>query len=126
MKSKHNQQFNTLTSTEANDLVKKNFDANYWAFIVKNMNYPEITINPTNEKISFPDFIPFKDLANEVIVDLEKTKNEIKICRVCEMYFNINNEDGIFGDPSKLQNFICSECSKKMSAKDFYDNFMIM
>jgi hypothetical protein len=122
MKSK--QQFNIYSRSEANLLVKKDFNANYWVFIIQNMNYPEIKYDHDSKRISCPGFIPFKDLAVEVISDLERNKNNIKACKVCEMYFDINQEDGIFGDPDNLENFICGSCSEKITAKEFYEKFM--
>ncbi|MBF0383038.1 MAG: hypothetical protein HQL69_18610 [Magnetococcales bacterium] len=120
------QQFNTYSLDEANLLVKKYFNANYWLFIIQNMNYPEIKYDPDSGQITSPGFIPFKDLALEVIQDLEGKKDEVKECLVCTQYFDINKEDGIFGDPENLDGFICGGCSMQISAKEFYEKYMVM
>jgi hypothetical protein len=123
---KNSQQFNTYSLDEANTLVQRDFSTNYWVFITQNMNYPEIKYDTDNGQITCPGFIPFKDLALEVISDLERKKDDIKKCQVCHMYFDVNKEDGIFGDPDNLERFICGYCSKKISAKEFYEKFMVM
>jgi hypothetical protein len=121
---KNSQQFNTYSLDEANLLVKRDFNANYWVFIIQNMNYPEIKYYPDSGQITCPGFIPFKDLALEVISDLELNKNNVKECQVCKMYFDINSGDGIFGDPDNLERFICNRCSHKLSANEFYEKYL--
>ncbi len=123
---KSNQQFNKFSLNEANLLVKKNFKSNYWVFIIKNMNYPEIKYDHGSEQISCPDFIPFRDLALEVISDLERKQDDVRKCQVCGQYFDVNMEEGIFGDPDNLDRFICSACSRKISAREFYEKYMEM
>ncbi|MBF0195927.1 MAG: hypothetical protein HQL71_15315 [Magnetococcales bacterium] len=123
---KSEQQFNAFTRSEANLLTQRDFNASYWIFIIQNMNYPEITYDIDNEIISCPGFIPFRELAVEVINDLESRKSDIKDCKVCTLYFDINTEDGIFGDPTKMDIFICKTCAKKITAKDFYESFLVM
>jgi len=120
------QQFNIFTLEEANTLVADDFNVNYWIFIVKSMNYQEIQFDSKKQQISCPDFIPFKDLAVEVINDLKKNRIDIKVCESCKSYFNINDEDGIFGNPDTFERFICKICSEKMSAKAFYEKHMMV
>ena len=116
----------TYSLQEANVFVQKDFSVNYWVFIVQIISYPDIKCDPENGQITCPDFIPFKDLALEVIRDLECRTKDIKECQVCSMYFDINKEEGIFGDPNKLNNFICDGCSKKITAKEFYEQHMVI
>ena len=96
------------------------------AFIVQNINYPEIRCDTNSDQITCPGFIPFRDLALEVVSDLERKVDDVKDCRVCKQYFDINKEGGIFGDPDKLENFICQDCSTKISAREFYEKYMAM
>ena len=121
---KNSQQFNTYSLDDANTLVKRDFSANYWLFVIQNMNYPEVKYDTDQSQITCPGFIPFKDLALEVISDLERNKDNVKECQVCNMYFDINSGDGIFGDPDNLERYICSGCSEKISAKEFYEKYM--
>jgi hypothetical protein len=123
---KSEQQFNVYTRSEANLLAQKDYSAHYWIFIIQNMNYPEITYDLEADIISCPGFIPFRELAVEVINDLENHNSDIKDCKVCTMFFNVNTEDGIFGDPANMDSFICNPCSKKISAKEFYESFMVL
>jgi hypothetical protein len=121
---KNSQQFNTYSLDEANTFVKRDFSANYWIFVIQNMNYPEIKCDQKTGEITCPGFIPFKDLALEVIIDLERNKNNVKECQVCNHYFDINKGDGIFGDPDNLERFICNGCSHKISANEFYEKYL--
>ncbi|MBF0381405.1 MAG: hypothetical protein HQL69_10325 [Magnetococcales bacterium] len=121
---KSEQQFNVFTRTEANQLSQKDYSASYWIFIIQNMNYPEITYDVDADIIFCPGFIPFRELAVEIINDLDSRMDDIKDCQVCTMYFDVNKEDGIFGEPEKLNRFICSTCAQKISAKEFYESYM--
>jgi len=124
MKSK--QQFTIFTLQEANIQVKRDFAANYWIFIIQSLNYPEITYDKNSDQITCPGFIPFRELALEVIDDLQQKRGDIKECEICHGYFDINSEEGIFGDPGRLEKFICNGCSCKISGRDFYDKFLVM
>ncbi|MBF0454237.1 MAG: hypothetical protein HQL72_05385 [Magnetococcales bacterium] len=121
---KSNQPFNTYSLDEANTLIKQQFDAKYWLFIIQNMNYPEISFDTANNAISCPGFIPFRDLALEVVADLDRQKSDVKKCQVCQHFFDVNKEEGIFGDPEKLERFICKACSQNISARTFYENYL--
>ncbi len=115
-----------FTIQEANAIVQQAFEAGYWRFIIQNMDYPEIELDPEGERIRCPGFIPFKELALEVIDDLAKKKDDIKRCRACEHYFDINREDGIFGDPQNFERFICQGCAESMSAKVFFEKHLLI
>ena len=123
---KQSQQFNSYSLVEANLLIKRDYNSHYWAFIVQNMNYPEIRCDSDSGQITCPGFISFRDLALEVVNDLERKADDVKDCRVCGSYFDVNREDGIFGDPAKLERFICQDCSTKISAREFYEKHMAM
>ncbi len=123
MKSK--QEFNTWSLEEANQLIKKQLPRNYWIFLIQQMFYPDIQFDENLNIISCPGFIPFRDLAIEVLQDLDKRKKDIKECLVCDRYFDVNKEDGIFGDAGNLEKFICNRCSNKISAKEFYDRYLL-
>ncbi|MEO5330698.1 MAG: hypothetical protein H7839_01635 [Magnetococcus sp. YQC-5] len=124
MKSK--QEFHTWSVEECNQLIKHSFNRNYWIFLIQQMQYPEIKFDEASNQISCPTFIPFRDLALEVVQDLNKRKKTIKPCLVCSRYFDINQEDGIFGDTTQLEKFICNACANKISAKEFYEHHLVM
>lgn len=123
---KFKQEFNVWSLDEVNKLVNQSFSKNYWHFIILQMNYPEIQMEATSGQISCPAFIPFRDLALEVMQDLRKRNHVIKACQVCTHYFDINKEDGIFGDTQKLDRFICLTCANKMSAKEYFERYLVM
>ena len=108
---------------EANQLIKRNFDKEFWIFILKMTDYPEIYFDTQEEKIVCPGFIPFANLATEVIDDLDM--ETVRHCQICEKVFDINKEDGIFGNLANLEHFICQTCAEAMSAKTFFDKHRV-
>lgn len=108
---------------EANALIAKEFDKELWRLIVGRMDYEEIIFDRENEEIVAPDFIPFADLAMEVIAEMDPAS--IHRCQVCSQIFDINKEDGIFGDPTNLDHFLCQSCSESMSAKTFFNKHLV-
>lgn len=108
---------------EANVLVDRPFDKAFWLFVLQQVNYDELFFDDKNEEIVCPGFIPFADLAIEVINDLDPAT--VHRCKICTQVFDINKEDGIFGDPTNLKHFICQACSETMSAKTFFDKHLV-
>lgn len=106
---------------EANDYFKLNLDKRYWEFIVQQLNYKEISYNPKLNALFFPSYIPVKDIIGEILKEIDKGSISVIKCQICEYYFDINKEEGIFGDPQNMERFICSPCSQNLSAKDFYE-----
>ncbi len=114
-------QIKELSIDEANQYLKVDFDQNYWEFLIKQINYKEIRFE--NSRITFPPFIPFVEVVKEILQEIEEGM-ETACCRVCQKYFNIDQEDGIFGDPQNLDRFICKACSLTLSARDFYEKYL--
>jgi hypothetical protein len=113
-----------LSIEEANHSLQVDFDQNYWKFLVKQINYREIHFE--QGAIVFPPFIPFEEVVKEILQEIKDGEIETACCQVCQSYFNINQEDGIFGDPQNLDRFICKDCSLKISAREFYENHLKM
>ncbi|MFQ5560422.1 MAG: hypothetical protein ACE5FU_07550 [Nitrospinota bacterium] len=111
---------------EANTRIGKNFDEKYWRFLVTQIvQYPEISFSST-KGIESPSYIPLKEVILEILGEIDGGSIDVESCEVCKEYFDINKEDGIFGDPSALKNFICQSCSLKLSAKEFFDTFLVL
>ena len=118
-----NKEMSYWSIAEANVLVGRNFDKEFWQFILQQINYDEIFLDTQKEEIACPGFIPFADLAIELIDDLDSSA--IHRCQICAKVFDINKEDGIFGDPENLDHFICQSCSETLSAKSFYNKYLV-
>lgn len=108
---------------EANGLVGRKFDKAFWLFVLQQIDYEELFFDTQKEEIVCPGFIPFADLATEVIHDLDPAT--VHRCQICAGVFDINEEDGIFGDPTNLKHFICQTCSEAMSAKTFFNKHLL-
>ncbi len=117
-------QIKELSIEEANQSLKVDFDQNYWEFLIKQINYHEIRFE--KGKIVFPPYIPFGEVVKEILQEIKAGNVETASCRVCQKYFNINQEDGIFGDPQNLDRFICKACSVALSAREFYEKHLKM
>ncbi|MBF0369298.1 MAG: hypothetical protein HQL52_07585 [Magnetococcales bacterium] len=118
-----NPPYDRFSLEEANQLVAQDYDIHFWQFIIQQINDAEIRFDEAKEQIVCPGFIPFKELALEVIADLDP--EVISCCRVCAYYFDINQEEGIFCDPANLEGLICKSCSEKITARDYYEKFMV-
>jgi len=112
--------------TEANEQVEQELDEKYWDFLINRINYKEISFDAKKKEIVFAAFIPVRDIIIETLEEIEKGYIDVLQCRVCEGYFDINKNEGIFGDPQKLKHFICDKCSRNISAKDFYDKHLAL
>ena len=114
----------TLTKDigELNVALDTHFDTPFWSFIFSKIGYNEITFNAEEGTVTYPEFIPLEDMVRDVLdrVDQEQTI----VCAACRCVFDLNEEDGIFGDPEKLARFLCRRCSEEISARDFYYKYL--
>lgn len=113
------------TVLEANQRLKTDYSSAYWAFLIRMLNCQEVKFDVTEGKISFSNYIPLTELLNEVGKQIQDSTIVPQICRVCSEYFDINREDGIFGNPANLEGFICKTCAEKLSALDFYMHHLV-
>ena len=112
----------TWTVAEVNGHLKENFDGYYWEFLVRSINCKDVNWQEKAQIIEFSEFIPLKTL---LVEQLEKiSKESVEQCQECSRYFDIDQEDGIFGDTENLRHFICSKCAHSLSAWDFYQNHL--
>lgn len=115
MKNVHNR---TRNLGELNLDLGVTFNTDYWAFIFARVGYPEIVFDAASAVVTYPEFVPLEDLLRDVIRGLDR--DQVVACEECRGLFDIGEEDGIFGDPEKLEGFLCRRCSETTSARDFY------
>ncbi len=106
--------------TEANQHLQQDFSAVYWAFLIAQVNYKEVSFDSATQAIVFPEYIPLKSLLKDVLDNIKQGIIAVRQCRVCQQYFDVNKQDGIFGDNENLERFICKDCAQTLSAWDFY------
>jgi len=114
----------TLTIAEANESLNVDLEPALWAFIVKMINYPELTFDANAKVISYEGFVPFTELAKEWIVGINDNTYDVQKCQGCEAYFDINTAEGIYGKPDDLEAFICIPCADKMTAREYYQRYV--
>ena len=123
MTLKHLQQ-DSWTIEQANQQIQQKYDEQYWQFLIKIINIKEVIWNADYKKIDFAEYIPLKTLINEVLERLPTDEFMVQKCQVCQHYFNVNKEEGIFGDSDNLELFICQPCAQSLTAWDFYQNHL--
>ena len=114
----------SLSVAEANQSLNVDLEPGLWHFIVKMINYPELSFDEQASIISYEGFVPFKELAKEWIVGINDNTYDVQKCQGCEAFFDINTAEGIYGKPDDLDAFICIPCAKKMSALHYYQNYV--
>ncbi len=112
------------TIEQANQQLKQEYDQQYWQFLVRLINIKEVKWNAKNNSIDFAEYIPLKTLINEVLERISTKEFMVEQCHVCRHYYNVNEDDGIFGDTEKLIHFICEKCAQSLSAWEFYQNHL--
>ena len=105
---------------EANTQTQRDLSPEYWAFLIAQVNYSEVTFDSAAQQVTFAEYIPLRGLLAEVLTRIENGNVSVTQCRLCEHYFDMNNADGIFGDTDELARFICKDCASTLSAWDFY------
>ncbi len=114
----------SLSVTEANQALNVDFEARMWEFMVKMINYPELEFDTTTDLIYFMNYVPFEALAKEWIAEINEGTYDIRNCEVCAGYFDVNKTDGIYGNPTDLEEFICFPCAERMTAREYYERFI--
>ena len=109
---------------EANQRLQQDFTAQYWAFLIAQVNYNEVTFDQATEQIVFAEYIPLTGLLDEVLEKIGQGTIALTQCTACQRYADMNKEDGIFGDAANLERFICQECAQTLSAWDFYHQYL--
>ena len=103
---------------ELNVDLEVTFNTAYWTLLFARVGYAEIVFDADRGVVTYPEFVPLDDLLRDVIHKLDQ--DQITACEECRGLFDICEEDGIFGDPEKLERFLCHRCSETTSARDFY------
>lgn len=114
----------TLTIAEANQSLNVDLEPALWAFIVKMINYPELSFNESTKVIAYEGFVPFKELAKEWITGINDNTYDVQKCQGCEAFFDINTAEGIYGKPDDFEAFICIPCADKMTAREYYQRYI--
>ncbi len=110
--------------SEANQRLQQDFDVAWWAFLIAALDYKEISFDAVKQEIVFPEYIPIKNLLADLLEQIRQETIAARQCGVCRQYFDINKNDGIFGDEENLERFICRHCAQSLSAWDFYQHHL--
>ena len=114
----------TLSVTEANQLLDVELEAAMWEFIVRMISYPELKFDVKSNEIRIDGYVPFKELAKEWITGIADGSYDVRKCESCAAFFDINTTEGIYGKPDDFEEFICKPCAKQMSALVYYERFI--
>lgn len=119
MKNVRNQ---TTNVAELNVALGRSFDLDYWQFVFEKIGYSEITFDRQSGDVTYPEFVPMRELVESVLDDLDRIPTAS--CEVCRGRFDLNENQGIFGDPERLKKFVCQACSETLSAREFYFTYL--
>lgn len=111
--------------SDANQALDVELTPNMWSFIVRMINYPELSFDSDKNTIEIDGYVPFKELAKEWITSIQDGSCDARKCEACNDYFDLNSTDGIFGNPQELEEFICYPCAESMTARDYYERFIV-
>jgi len=114
----------SLTVAQANQSLEVALESGLWAFIVKKINYPELSFDANTDTITYEGFVPFKELAKEWIIGINNNTYDVQKCQGCGAFFDINAEEGIYGKPDEFDAFICIPCADKMTAREYYQTYI--
>lgn len=114
----------SLTIAEANKSHNVDLDASMWAFIVKAIDYRELSFDSKTDVIHIDGYVPFTELAKEWIKGIADGSFDVRKCEVCMVYFDVNKEEGIYGKPDNFEEYICMPCAEKMTARGYYERFI--
>ncbi|MDY6992049.1 MAG: hypothetical protein SVR94_05510 [Pseudomonadota bacterium] len=109
---------------EANQQLQHNFSAAYWAFLIAQINYPEVIFDRDQQLIRFADYIPLKTLIQEILTRIQQQHIALTQCQCCQNFFDMNQTEGIFSDFHNLTGFICQPCAQQLSAWRFYQEYL--
>jgi len=112
------------TLKEVNDYLQQNFDAKYWAFLIAQLSYKEVQFDKVAEQIIFAEYLPIRTLIIETLGRIKQGEIVPMSCEVCQQFFDVNKQEGIFGDTHHLKRFVCKTCSQKLSAWEFYHQYL--
>ena len=107
---------------ELNVALGTEFDTAYWKFLFARIGYNEIVFDAEKGTVTYPEFVPLEDMIRDVLENLDR--EQTVTCVVCRGIFDLNEEEGIFGDPERLDRFLCRRCSEATSARDFYFKYL--
>jgi hypothetical protein len=107
---------------ELNVALHTTFDTSYWQLVFSRISYDEVVFDAEKGTVTYPEFIPLEDMIRDVAQALEQ--EQTATCVACRRLFLLNEEDGIFGDPENLSQFLCKACSETISAREFYYKYL--
>ena len=113
-----------LSIVAANEMLAAELEPAMWAFIVRMINYPELTFDAPNATILIDGYVPFKELAKEWVDGIADGSYDVRKCESCAAYFDVNAEEGIYGKPEEFEEYICLPCAGKMTALQYYQRFI--
>jgi hypothetical protein len=115
----------SLSVAEANQTLGVDLSSGMWEFIVRMINYPELTFDPAAGVICFMGYVPFQALAEEWVTGINEGRYDVRNCERCGGYFDVNTTDGIYGKPDEFEEFICYPCAEVMTAREYYERFIV-
>lgn len=106
------------TVADARAAIGPEIDASWLRFAVRKLEYPELSVD--GEAIRHPGYVPVPALALELANSVRRGELDLRRCRVCHEIFDVNVDEGIFGDMGALERFVCRGCAETTTAWTFW------
>ena len=70
------------------------------------------------------EWVPVDTMVEDGLEAMSDGRIEVRPCGACGEVCDINENDGIFGDPRNLERFVCRDCADRLSAREFYEKHL--
>ena len=94
----------------------------FFEFLVRRIGLKDVRID--GGAIVHPSFVPLEPLLREAVAALEREGARPEPCARCSKVFDVERDDGIFRDPSKLEGFLCRPCAESMTAWTYFQEWL--
>jgi hypothetical protein len=108
----------------ANETVGETLSLGMWEFVLRRLAYPDIRLDEARGTIRYPGFIPIEAMLRETLEEMRRSGVDPRPCRVCAVWHDVNEAEGIFAKPESLEEFICEACAREMSAWTFFHDHL--
>lgn len=116
--------FVEVSIDEINRMFGVSKESAFWAAIVGWLGYPQLTYDPISMIIRFPDYVPLFELAKAWIQGTEEGIYHVGACRRCGIYYDLDQDKGVYCGPDESDGYLCSQCADRMTARDYYRRFV--
>lgn len=111
-----------LTFAEVRSRLGIDRPPGFFKFLIRRLGLKDVRID--GDALVYASFVPVELMLKESAHSLEAEGVRAVPCEKCGDFHDAEHEDGIFRDPQRLEGFVCKACAEKMTAFDYYTNWL--